>query len=281
MPRPDFLKPLNFFFFAILAASGYLVSAGSLEITTTLAKIVLSMLFLTVAANIFNEFSSSKIYSIIKSFYSRSKRNDVNRSAIVSVILFASGLAVAYSISVYTSLLYVLTAFLLCVYLFYLRNVRFVRSIFISMAASVAVILGADAAGPSSTVYIMAALLFFSNAAGDMVKSITEEMKDRAAFLINFLEHFSSYVKFDEDRTRKTAAVFLSIFIILSPAPYVLGLMPVTYLVIIAVSSLVGFVALFNLLKNGKKIALLSKTDELIKINMLIAIIAFLAGSVL
>ena len=121
MPRLDFLKPLNFFFLAILAASGYLVSAGSVKITVVLVKIILSMLFLTVSANIFNEFSASKIYSIIKSFYSKSERKDVNHSAIASIILFTAGLVIANNISVYTSELYILVAFLLWIYLYRFR----------------------------------------------------------------------------------------------------------------------------------------------------------------
>lgn len=125
---------------------------------------------------------------------------------------------------------------------------------------------------------MMVLLLFFSNMAGDMVKSITEGMKDRTVFLVNFLKHFSSYIKFDDDRTRKSAAIMLVIFVILSPVPYVLDIMPIKYLGIITVSSLIAFAALFNLIKDGKSMAALAKVDELIKINMLITIIAFLAG---
>ncbi len=280
MPRPDFLKPLNFFFFAILAASGYLVSAGSLKITTVLVKIILSMLFLTLSANVFNEFSSTKIYSAIKRFYLKSKKKDVNHSAIASIILFLFGLGVVYTISFYTLELYLLIASLLWIYLHRLKNVRFVRSIFISAAAAVSIILGSSVAGSSGTIYMMILLLFFSNMAGDMVKSITEGM-NRTVFLVNFLKHFSSYIKFDEDRTRKAAAILLAIFIILSPLPYVLGVMPIAYLGLIMIGSLIAFVALFNLIKNGKNMAALARVDELIKINMLITIIAFLAGSLL
>ncbi|MBI1972339.1 MAG: hypothetical protein HYS53_03490 [Candidatus Aenigmarchaeota archaeon] len=278
MPRLGFLRPLNFFFLIILAASGYFVSAGSLGVTGTLVKVTLSILFLTLAANVFSEFYSGKIYRMIKSFYPRPGGKGVSHSVIVSAIFLLSGLVLAYSVSIYTASLYLLAAFLLSVYLSYLKNVRFIRSIFISAAASVAVVLGADAAGPSSAAYFMAVLLFFSNASGDMVKSITEGMKDRATFLVNLLKNFSSYVKFDENRTRKTAAASLAVFIILSPVPYAMGLVPLTYLAIITLSSLIAFVALFNLIKDGKNVAVLSKTDELIKINMLLAIIAFLAG---
>ena len=275
MPRLDFLRPLNFFFFAILASSGYIVSAGSLNITMELVKIILSILFLTLAANTFNEFSKSKIYELIKSFYPKARRNESNNPVIASSILLAAGFAVAYSISIYTASLYLLIAFLLWIHIYYLKNLRFVRSIFISTAASLAVVVNSNA---SDTAHFMALLLFFSNAAGDMVKSITEGMKDRTTFLVNLLKHFISYIKFDNDRTRKAAAASLTIFIVFSPAPYLMGLVSISYLGLITISSLVAFVALFNIVKNGKNLVQLGKTDELIKINMLIAIIAFLAG---
>ena len=73
MPRPDFLKPLNFFFFAILPASGYLISSGKFAITVVLLKIVLSMLFLTTSANIFNEFSTGRSHCVMKIFNFKSK----------------------------------------------------------------------------------------------------------------------------------------------------------------------------------------------------------------
>ncbi len=281
MPRPDFLKPLNFFFFAILSASGYLVSYGKFAITVVLVKIVLSMLFLITSANIFNEFSTGKMHGLMKIFNFRHKKRELNQSFIASLILFVSGFLVSYSISLNTGLFYVLVAVLLCAYLSFFRNVRFVRSIVIGTASSVAVILGAGAHGYSQTVYSMAVLLFFSNTAGDMVKSLTDEARDRATFLVNFLKHFSSYAKFDANRIRKASAASLAIFIILSPAPYVLGIVSIKYLAIITVSSLIAFAALFSIIKEGKNTSLLAKADELIKINMLVAIIAFLAGSLL
>ncbi|MBI3413018.1 MAG: hypothetical protein HY051_02995 [Candidatus Aenigmarchaeota archaeon] len=268
---------MNFFFFAILSASAYFVSAGSVDVTMELAKTLLSMFFLTAAANTFSGFSRNKVYNIIKKIYRKSGGESRN-SLLISTILLAAGFAVSYGISVYTASLYALAALLLWVNIQYLRNVRFVRSIITSAAASVAVILGSDVAGLSYTAYFMALLLFFSNAAGDMVKSITEEMKDRTSFLISLLKHFSSYIRFDADRTRKAAAASLAIFIILSPVPYLLGLVSISYLALITISSLVAFVALFNIVKNGKNAVRLAKTDELIKINMLTAIIAFLAG---
>ncbi len=281
MPRPDFLRPLNFFFFAILAASGYLISLGELKITGVLVKIVLSMLFLTISANIFNEFSTGKIHGIMKIFYSKLKTRELNHSVIASLILFFSGFLVSYSISLNTSFFYILVAALLAAYLACFKNVRFIRSIVIGAASSVAVILGSGAYGYSQTAYLMSILLFFSNFAGDMIKSITDETKDRATFLVNFLKHFSSYAKFDASRTMKTSVASLIAFIIFSPVPYVFGLVSIKYLVIITVSSLSAFAALFSIIRDGKNTALLAKADELIKINMVVAIIAFLAGSLL
>ncbi|MBI2085277.1 MAG: UbiA family prenyltransferase [Candidatus Aenigmarchaeota archaeon] len=281
MPRPDFLRPLNFFFFAILAASGYLVSSGELKITGVLAKIVLSMLFLTISANIFNEFSTGKIHGVMKIFHFRFKKRELNHSVIASLILFFSGFLASYSISLNTSFFYISAAVLLVAYLSYFKNVRFMRSIVIGAASSVAIIMGSGAYGYSQTAYLMAILLFFSNAAGDMIKSITDETKDRATFLVNFLKHFSSYVKFDANRTRKASVASLVVFIILSPMPYVFGLVSIKYLIIITISSLIAFAALFSIIKEGKNTALLAKADELIKINMLVSIIAFLAGSFL
>ncbi len=272
------MRPLNFFFFAILAASGYLISAESLKMTTVLVKIMLSMLFLTLSANVLNEFSSSKVFSIIRHFYTKAKKKDANQSVIASFILFTAGFLVAYTINFYTLQLYLLIAVLLWAYLHNLKNVRFIRSIFISSAASISIILGSNVVGSSDAVYMMVLLLFFSNMAGDMVKSITEGMKNRSVFLINFLRHFSSYIRFDDGRTGKSAAIMLAVFIILSPVPYVLGVMPIKYLGIVTLGSLVAFVAIFNLIKDGKSMAALSKVDELIKINMLITVIAFLAG---
>lgn len=258
--------------------SGYLVSVESFEFTSALVKIAFSMLFLTISANVFSEFSSVKIYSLIKHFYPRSWRKNANHSVIASAILFGAGFAVARGISFYVSELYSLIAVLLWAYLHKLKNVRFIRSVFISSAASVAVLLGSSAGGSSDAANMMALLLFFSNMAGDMVKSVTEGMKDRTTFLVNLIKRFSSYMKFDEGRTIKSAAFMLAVFIILSPLPYVSGVMPLAYLAVVTISSLIAFSALFSLVKDGKNMASLAKADELIKINMLVAIIAFLAG---
>ncbi len=280
MPHLEFLRPFNSIYLTALAAIGYIVSGGSLLGKLQLVKVALAIFMLTLAANTAYDLSYSKTYHIIKGGFSLKRiKNSTTYSLVAAVVLFSAGLVISYNVSVYVLSLYILAAVMLAFHIFYAKDTRFLRSIFISLIAAIVVIFGTDSRGASEAAYLMAASVFFANAALDMMR-VNSETNDRTAFLVSFLKHFSAKIKFDYAKARAGASLFLAVFIMMIPVPYMLGVMPLAYLAIMTLNSLVAFVALFNIVKNDKNDPH-AKTAGLIKINIAVTLIAFLVGALI
>ncbi len=281
MPRLEFLRPFNSVYLTLLAMAGYIVSGGSILGKLQLVKVALAIFMLTLAANTAYELSYSKIYHVIKGGFSLKRiKTGTMYSLVVAVVLFSSGLIISYNVGVYVLSLYIFAAAMLAFHIFYAKDTQVLRSIFISAIAAVVIVFGTDSRGASEAAYLMAAAVFFSNAALDMTR-VDNETNDRTIFLVNFLKHFSSRARFDSQTARAGASLFLGAFIILSPIPYILGVMPLTYLAIMTLNSLVAFAALFNMVKDYKAIKDPTKTSNLIKINIAVTLIAFLVGALI
>jgi 4-hydroxybenzoate polyprenyltransferase len=280
MPSLEFLRPFNSVYLTVLAAAGYIVSGGSLLGKLQLVKVALAIFLLTLAANTAYELSYSKIYHIIKGGFSLKRiKNSTTYSLVAAVVLFSAGLVISYNASVYVLSLYILAAAMLAFHIFFTKDTQFLRSIFISLIAVVVVIFGTDSRGASEASYLMAASVFFSNAALDMMR-VNGGTDDRTTFLVDFLKHFSAKIKFDYTKARAGASFFLAVFIILMPVPYIFGVMPLAYLAIMTLNSLIAFTALFGIVKNDKP-GLHAKTASLIKINIVVTLIAFLVGALI
>ncbi|MFH0890346.1 MAG: UbiA family prenyltransferase [Candidatus Aenigmatarchaeota archaeon] len=278
MPGLEFLRPFNFFFAILLAVGGYFVAGGSLSIGYTFAGVLLAAMFITIAGNYVNKLTSGNIYKLVKSSFSAKKRKNYDLQAVViAIVLFLTGFISAYSVGINAVSVYVLILILTLVYISRAKDMQFFRSVIMGIAFSMFVILGASAYAQTNLIYVMAGLLFFPIAALDMVRTMDVENSDRMSFLVKFMEHFSSYMKFGEKETHSAAALFLAIFILGSPFPYIYGMMPMSYLVVVTFSSLAAFLALFSLVRRDKNIKPV-KTEDLIRINIVLAIIAFLAG---
>ncbi len=280
MPRLELLRPFNSIYLTALAAAGYIVSGGSLLGKLQLMKVSLAIFMLTLAANTAYELSYGKLYHIIKGGFSLKRiKNSTIYSLVAAIVLFSAGLVISYNVSVYVLSLYVLAAAMLAFHIFYTKDTQFLRSIFISLIAAVVVVFGTDSRGASEASYLMAASIFFSNAALDMTR-VDNGTNDRTAFLVSFLKRFSAKIRFDRMKARAGTSLFLAIFIVLIPVPYIAGVMPLAYLAIMTLNSLVAFVALFNTIKNDKTGPHI-KTANLINVNIAVTLIAFLAGALI
>ncbi len=277
----ELLRPFNSFFAVLLAAAGYLAAGGSLSTGYAFAGVLLAAMFAAIAGNSLNKLTSGSIYTFVKnSFSAKTRKNNELHAVVTSIVLFAAGFITSYSAGFNAVMAYLLISVLMLVYVSRAKDIQFFRSVVMGIAFSMFVVLGSSAYMQTDLIYAMAGLLFFPIAALDMVRTMEIESNDRTSFLVNFMKHFSSRVKFGEKETRSAAALFLAIFILGSPLPYIYGMMPMAYLAVVTLSSVAAFLALFNLVRRDKSVKPV-KTEDLIRINILTTLIAFLAGVML
>lgn len=182
----------------------------------------------------------------------------------LSAVLFFIGAAISYFINFDAFVLAVLASCLLAAYS-HLKKTMIIGYLVISGLAAMAFLYGGFIVGNYVPLLSLALLVFISNVAREIYKSINDALEDK-----KYNEH-SLAVKFGVINARILANIFLIITVIFSFLPYFLGLLGVTYLFFVVISDIVFLSAVIAPVRYGSKLVL---------IGIVIAVFAFLAGAV-
>src|SRR3989338_2585476 len=183
----------------------------------------------------------------------------------LSGILFAAGIALAYFINFDTLAVAAIASGLLIVYSAQLKRTILIGNLVISGLAALAFFFGGVAAGNHLPALPLALFAFLSGAGREIYKNIDSSLADRR------YEENSVAIKLGVSNARIIANVFLTVAVIFSFVPYLLGLLGMTYLFFVLMADIAFLASAAVPVKYSSKLVL---------IGIVIGVFAFLAGEV-
>lgn len=189
-----------------------------------------------------------------------------------SIFLFACGIFTAYFIGTAPFLIALINSFLLYFYAFSFKRKVFVGNLSVSYLTGSTFLFGGAAYGLKGIVAtsVLFFLSMFATLAREIVKAIEDmkgDMLDGAVTLpIRIGERPSAYI-----------ASGVGIFaVLLSPVPFITGLLNTSYLIVVSIADIIFLYAVLLILRKDP-----SASSKYFKVAMFFALIAFIAGSFL
>ncbi len=181
-----------------------------------------------------------------------------------SYVLFGAGVYLSYLINAFAFSVAVLASALLILYAWKLKRVTMLGHLVISALVALTFIYGGLVNMNFIPALPLALLAFLSNTGREIYKSIEDVMGDKQAGVQ------SVAIKYGVTRAKAVASIFLLFAIILSFVPFFLGIFGEVYLFFVAIADILFLAAVVGPARLSSKMC---------KIAMLVALIAFLAGS--
>lgn len=185
-------------------------------------------------------------------------------SLVYSALLFIIGVALSYFISFDALAVAAVAAGLLAAYSVQLKNTLLIGSLIISGLLALAFTYGGIIAGNYLAATPLALLIFLSNVGREIYKSIDDALSDRK------YKEKSIAIRLGVHNARIIANIFLIVAVIFSFTLYFFSILGATYMFFAVLADIVFLVAAIAPVRYGSK---------LVKIGMIVAVIAFLAGT--
>jgi geranylgeranylglycerol-phosphate geranylgeranyltransferase len=179
------------------------------------------------------------------------------------IFLYALGIILASLINIYCLALVVINAIILYLYSWRLKSSLLIGNIADSWLTATAFMLGSLVIPDIGIVWILALLSFWITMGREIFGDI-EDIQGDKRFGARTLPIVTS-----EGFSRRVAQLFVIIGVALSPLPYLMGLLGLSYIVLVLVADLIFIISMFLKAET---------TQKTITIGMVIAMIAFLAG---
>lgn len=294
------MRPFNCLMTAIAIFVGGLIVSPVLGIFIA-EKIWLAMLagfLISGAGNAINDYIDVEADKINRPKRSiPSGRISMKGALIFSILLFAIGIFLAGLINYVTFTIAVINSLLLVVYSTHLQNKMLLGNISISYLVGSGFLFGGAALNNLVLPVLLALLAGLSNMAREIVKDLEDIEGDRKSFLKRIAvkaikkvaptiaERFSidgktARLKHSTRTLSTLAVVFLFLAIIISPLPYVWGIMGISYLVVLLLADIVFFAAAIMAAKATAK-RHYHRSSKMIKLGMFLGLIAFIVGALI
>ncbi len=276
----ELIRPFNCVMAGIAVFVGALIASQfALTLPTGLVYTIFSAVLIAAAGNAINDYADVEIDRINRRDRPiPSGRVRKEFALYVAIVLFATGIALSSLVNHTVTAIAILNTALLVSYSFYFKHVLLVGNVIISFLVGSTFLFGGAAMNNLQAPFFLAVISTFANLGRELVKKIEDEVGDRWYVLKKIVSSFKTPVRFGEREMRFSAAICMAITIMLSPLPYMTRVMKLPYLELVAVADAVFFVCLFRLIRGKKKIEELRDISRLIKVGMLVALAAFLAG---
>jgi geranylgeranylglycerol-phosphate geranylgeranyltransferase len=191
------------------------------------------------------------------------------RSALVyAVILFLIANAVAFYLNLYMFGLAVLNTLIVFAYSWKIKRVLLFGNIFVSWLVASTFFFGSLLNETIEVIIIMLFMLSFSSNMGREITKDIEDVKGDKKAKANTLPLVAG-----KNFAYLIACTFIIFSIVFSFLPYVFNLLNMYYLVLVIIADIVFTISCFIILISPKK------SQKIMKISMLIALIAFLVGT--
>lgn len=182
--------------------------------------------------------------------------------------LFVSGVALSIFINKYALLIAAFNSLLLYLYAWKIKKTGGISKNFtVSYLVASPFLFGGVAAGNALVTLLLALLAGLGNAGREIIKDIEDLEGDK-----KFIKTLPMTIGIE--KSAAVAGTFILTAVIISPLPYMLGILSVNYLPAVALADVI-FVRAALKLKNKR----VQEAQRLVKVGMLFGLAAFLAGS--
>lgn len=187
---------------------------------------------------------------------------------IYSIVLFLIGILLAFFLNFYMFALAIFNSILLLIYSWKIKRTILIGNFFVSWLAASSFLFGSLLQGKITPLILILFLMAFSSSIGrEIAKSIEDVKGDRKMKLktlpIIAGNNFAAWI----------ACIFMIFAIIFTFLPYILNLLNITYLYIAFIGDAIAAFSCFIIFISPKR------SQEMMKIAMLIVLIAFLIGT--
>lgn len=193
------------------------------------------------------------------------------KEAVYSTILcFSVALLIAFKINPTAGIIGFVNVFILIWYAKSLKRTVLLGNLSIAYLTGSTFLFGASFFGTDGIIVMLplAVLAFLATAAREIVKDIEDVKGDAEDGAVTFP------IKYGRKPAAYLASVFGFLAVLLSPLPYVMGIMTKTYFVVLFFGILCFFYAIYVLLKKKNY----AESSKFFKIAMFMALAAFIAG---
>lgn len=191
-----------------------------------------------------------------------------------SLTLFAAGIIISFFIgsSIIPFLIAIFNSFLLYFYAFSLKRKVFVGNLSVSYLTGSTFLFGGAAYGGKGIEITL--ILFFLSMLATFAREIVKTVEDIEGDRLDGASTLP--MKIGERPSAYVACIFGLLAVLLSPLPYLMKVFNEYYLVIVGIADVTFLYAMILILKNDPK-----ASSKYFKVAMFIALLAFIAGSLL
>lgn len=284
------LRPANSLMAAVAVIIGGLIVIKGISQDLMLAA--LAAFLITCAGNAINDYTDVESDRINRPKRPIPSGRVSARSVLAfSIILFAAGIAVSGLVNWVVFAIAVFNSLILVLYSFHLQNKLLIGNVAISYLVGSAFLFGGAAVDNVVLPALLGLLAGFSNIGREITKDLQDIEGDKAGFLKRLAKAGTAIVERfgiagrkpklkHKTRLLTMAALSLALAVTVSPAPYILGMLRLPYLIVLVPTNL-AFVYAIYLLARGRGRASYSRISKAIKLGMLLGLVAFLAGALL
>lgn len=250
-----------------------LVSGGSLSDFRTVLPAVIVIFCITSAGNVLNDYYDLEIDRINQPNRPLPSRCVSLKSArTFAIALFCTGALFSVFLPLLCSLLAIVNSFLLIIYSYLFKRSGFLGNIFVSCMFASVFVFGAAVAGNLLPGAVLAVMAFLMSAAREVMLSLSDVRGDRAG----------GAKTLPTERGRKKSAViivaFLSLAVLFSPIPYLLGILSRWYLVVMLFSVALSINIIIRIINSPSKS--IHASSAILNVSILLTLLAFFAGTI-
>lgn len=276
----ELLRPLNcsMTVFGVIAGAAIVSIKFSAFSPFLVALAALCAFIIAGAGNAINDYTDVDIDRINRPARPiPSSRVSKNSALIFSISLFALGTGLSYFINLTAFAIAAFNSLLLILYSTHLQNKLFAGNIAISYLVGSSFVFGGASLGDIILPSLLGLLAFLANLSREIVKDLEDLEGDRR---VGKSKGKNLAMRYGERPAKLSASFTLSAAIIISPLPYLLGILSAGYL-----AALVPCIAVFgySILSawKSKKSGDYGRTSRMIKLGMFLGLLAFVAGALL
>ena len=185
-----------------------------------------------------------------------------------SAILFSVATGLGFIVGITSFLIVVASLAVMLAYEVFLKSEGLVGNLAISWLTGALFLFGGAAVGTLDLAWILALLAFLATLGREVAKDIQDVEGDRGS-------RMTLPMRVGARRAGVAASLSLVSAVALSPAPYLLSLLSVWYLPVVAVADAIFIYSSLILFRNPER------GQNMVKLAMLLALLAFLFGGIL
>jgi geranylgeranylglycerol-phosphate geranylgeranyltransferase len=294
------MRPLNCLMTAISVFIGGLIVSPVLGIFIA-EKIWLAMIaafLISAAGNAINDYVDIEADKINKPARPIPSGRVSKRGALgFSVILFLIGIFLAGIINYVTFAIAIVNSLLLIIYSTHLQNKMLLGNVTISYLVASGFLFGGAALNNIILPVLLALLAGLSNMAREIVKDLEDLEGDKKSFLKriakkaikavapSIAERFgfdgkTAKLKHSTKTLSTLAVLFLILAIIISPLPFIWGILGISYLIMLILADLVFLVAAVMAAK-ATRTKHYHRASKMIKLGMFLGLVSFIVGALI